>query len=361
MSERADRIDVIELAQAARRGWRALIVCTALGALGGLAVLTFAPRRFAGSASIVVKATPTSGATSVLAKLGLGLGDAAPALGAPAPLETEIAILSSRVLVGGVIDSLQLQADVTSPRSVAGRDVVSQMHLASAFRKVKYTVDQISGANYELTAGDKHFTAQAGQPVTLPQGTIVLRADTILPPRFALLLLDREDAIAATQRRLSISKKTGSEVLTVTFQASDSTTAAAVPNALVADYLVRRRTVDRGTNTYRAAFLGAQIDTVARALASAEDSLRRFQEASGVIQPEVQGKLQFDQAAEIRTQIGAVDVERGALEQLTSQIASGEMSARQLAVYPAFLKSAANQRASRPTREGRNRSNAATW
>ena len=147
MSERADRIDVIELAQAARRGWRALIVCTALGALGGLAVLTFAPRRFAGSASIVVKATPTSGATSVLAKLGLGLGDAAPALGAPAPLETEIAILSSRVLVGGVIDSLHLQADVTSPRSVAGRDVVSQLHLASAFRKVKYTVDQISGAN----------------------------------------------------------------------------------------------------------------------------------------------------------------------------------------------------------------------
>jgi uncharacterized protein involved in exopolysaccharide biosynthesis len=339
MSERADRIDVIELAQAARSGWRALIACTALGALGGLAVLAFAPRRFAGSASIVVKGTPTSGATSVLAKLALG--DAAPALGAPTPLETEIAILSSRVLVGAVVDSLHLQVDVRSPRSVAGRDVVSRVHLTSAFRKAKYTVDQISGANYELTAGDRHFTAQAGQPVTLPQGTIVLRADTILPPRFALLLLDHEDAIVATQRRLSISKKTGSEVLTVTFQASDSATAAAVPNALVADYLVRRRTVDRGTNTYRAAFLGAQIDTVARALASAEDSLRRFQEVTGVMQPEVQGKLQLDQAADIRTQIGVVDVERGALEQLMSQIASGQMSARQLAVYPAFLKSAA--------------------
>ena len=64
-------------------------------------------------------------------------------------------------------------------------------------------------------------------------------------------------------------------------------TAVVVPNALIADYLVRRQTVDRGTNAYRAAFLGAQIDTVARALAAAEDSLRRFQEATGMVQPEV--------------------------------------------------------------------------
>jgi uncharacterized protein involved in exopolysaccharide biosynthesis len=339
VSDRADRIDVVELAQAIRRGWRALAVCTVLGALGALAVLVWAPRRFAGSASIVVRAAPTSGATSVLAKLGLG--EAAPALGAPAPLETEIAILSSRALVGAVIDSLALQVEVASPRSIAGREVVSHVALRQAFPRVTYDVEQTAGAEYELASGSTHFSARAGQTLTLPQGTLVLRADTILPSRFSLLLLDREDALAATQQRLSVTKTTGSEVLTVSFQASDSMTAAAVPNALIADYLVRRRTVDRGTNTYRAAFLGAQIDTIGRALAGAEDALRRFQEATGVVQPEVQGKLQLDQAAEIRTQIGAVDVERGALDQLTSQIASGRMSARQLAAYPAFLKSAA--------------------
>jgi uncharacterized protein involved in exopolysaccharide biosynthesis len=336
--ERADRIDVIELAQAARRGWRPLAACTILGILGALAVLAWAPRRFAGSASVVVKSAPSSGATSVLAKLGLG--DAAPALGAPAPLETEIAILSSRALVGNVIDSLLLQATVVVPRSVAGRDVVSQLRLASAFPKITYTVEQLSGSHYRFSDGDKRYTADAGKPVALPQGTVVLRADTMLPSKFSLLLLDREDALAEVQHQLAISKATGSEVLTIAFQASDSMTAAAVPNALIADYLVRRRTVDRGTNAYRAAFLGAQVDTIGRSLASAEDSLRRFQEASGMVQPEVQGKLQLDQAAEVRSQIGAVDVERGALEQLTSQIATGQMSARQLAVYPAFLKSA---------------------
>lgn len=338
MQERADRIDVIELAQAIRRGWRALIACAVLGAVAGAAVLTWAPRRFAGSASLVVKSTPTSGASSMLARLGLG--DAAPALGAPAPLETEVAILSSRALVGPVIDSLELQAEVLSPRSIAARDVVARMRLLDAFSKIKYTVEQTGGAQYQFSSGDRHFAAQAGVPVTLPQGEVTLRSDTLLPQKFVLLLLDREDALSAAQQRLSVAKTTGSEVITVAYQASDSTTAAAVPNALIADYLVRRHKVDRGTNSYRAAFLGAQIDTIGRALASAEDSLRRFQEATGVLQPEVQGKLQLDEASDIRAHIGTIDVERGALEQLTSQISSGQMNARQLAVYPAFLKSA---------------------
>jgi tyrosine-protein kinase Etk/Wzc len=238
------------------------------------------------------------------------------------------------------VDSLLLQADVTSPLSVTARDVLASIRLAPAFRKATYRVTQLAGAQYELASGDTRFRADAGQPATLPQGTIVLRSDTLLPSSFVLLLLDRDDAIAAAQRRLSVSKTTGSEVLTVSFQAPDSITAAAFPNTLISEYLARRRTVDRGTNAYRAAFLGAQIDTIGRALALAEDSLRRFQEATGVLQPELQGKLQLDQAAELRTQIGAVDVERGALEQLSSQITAGQMTARQLAVYPAFLKSA---------------------
>ena len=111
------------------------------GLTGALAVLTFAPRRFAGSASIVVKSAPTSGASSVLAKLGLG--DAAPALGAPTPLETEIAIISSRALVGGVIDSLHLQADVTSPRSVTGATSSRGFSWRARSPKVTYSVEQL--------------------------------------------------------------------------------------------------------------------------------------------------------------------------------------------------------------------------
>jgi uncharacterized protein involved in exopolysaccharide biosynthesis len=336
--DRADSINVLELIHAVRRGWRPLVVCTVLGVLTAVGVILYAPRQFSSSASIIVRAAQGNGASSVLSKLGLG--DAVPGLGgAASPLETEVAVLQSRTMVGQVVDSLELQADVTSPASVAGRDVVAQLRLGSAFRIAKYTVERVSGQQYRLSAGDKSFAATAGTPVVLPEGTIVLRADTALPPKFKLQLSDREDAIRATQQNLGVAKSTGSDVVGVSFKASDSITAATVPNLLLADYLIRRHTVDRGTNEYRAAFISAQIDSVGKQLSLAEDSLRRFEEKSGVLDPEIQGKLQLDQAAAIRKDIGSIDVERGALAQLTQQISAGKMTPRQLAAYPTFLKS----------------------
>jgi uncharacterized protein involved in exopolysaccharide biosynthesis len=335
----ADSINVLELTRAMRRGWRPLVLCTLIGAAAGALILRYAPRRFASSASIIVRSSPTSGASSMIAQLGLG--SAAPIIGGAAPLETELSILTSRALIAPIVDSLELGATITSPRSMAARNVIKQMRLASAFKPARYTFEKIDGGKYRISGSDKDVVAAAGAPAVLPQGTIVLRADTALPPRFTVRLLDHEDAITDALTHLSATRTTGSEVVTVAFQAPDSVTAAVVPNALVADYLVRRHTVDRGTNEHRVAFLNDQIDTVGRQLAAAEDSLRRFQERSGVLQPDVQGKLQLDEAADIRKNMAALDIERGALAQLTSQIASHQLTPRQLAAYPTFLKSPA--------------------
>jgi uncharacterized protein involved in exopolysaccharide biosynthesis len=244
-------------------------------------------------------------------------------------------------MVAHVVDSLRLQAAVTSPKSVAARDIFSALRLGGAFAKASFVAERISNGAYRITTSGKELTGTPGRPLVLPQGTVVLRADTTLPPRFAFTLSDSEDAVTDVAKRLSVTKATAGEIITIAFQAPDSSTSAAVPNALIADYLVRRHTVDRSTNEYRVAFIGAQLDSVGRQLRAAEDSLRRFEEATGVLDPEVQGKLQLDQAAEIRKAIGDVDVERGALVQLTSEIAAGRMEPRQLAAFPTFLKSPA--------------------
>jgi len=338
MAEAADTIDLVDIGRAIGRGWRALATCIVLGGLAGFAILELASPKFGGSASVVVRASQNGGA-SLLSKLGLG--DATPALSgaASSPIETEVAILSSRALMAKVVDSLDLDIDVRSPRGVAARDVIGAKKLAPAFLTAKYDVDRVSDKHYRITdANGKQIEASAGAPIVLPQGTIVLRADTTLPSHLSLRLMDGEDALINAGKRLNVAK-TGGEVVTISFQARDSMTAAAVPNALVAEYLHQRKTVDRGTNAYRVAFLGAQIDSVSRDLTKAEDSLRRFQEATGVLQPDVQGKLQLDRAADIRKDIGALDVERGALTQLSSQVATGKMTPAQLAAYPTFLKS----------------------
>ncbi|HWJ15050.1 MAG TPA: hypothetical protein VNS10_15025, partial [Gemmatimonadaceae bacterium] len=140
--------------------------------------------------------------------------------------------------------------------------------------------------------------------------------------------------------RISISKA-GGEVLRVTCRTSDSVTAAAIPNLLVGYYLALRHTTDRGTNQHRVEFLTAQLDSVTRQLAIAEQSLRGFQESSRLIDPQTIGKLSLERAGELRATIGENDVERGALEQLMGQVSAGSMSVRDLAAYPAFLKSPA--------------------
>ncbi len=337
----ADTINVLELGRAIRRGWRWVVSWTLVGAAIGVGGLLFAPRRFAGSASIVVRTTPSTNPSSMLAQLGLGA--AVPSLGGAMPLETEISILGSRVLMGKIVDSLHLQAEIRSPKGVAPWALIRTLRLTSAFRPTTYTIDRVNGTSpgYRVSGGGRDVESRPGEPLALREGTIELRPDTALPSHLVLRLLDRDDAITEALKRLSVTKTTGSEVLSVAFKASDSLTAAAVPNALIAEYLVRRHTVDRGTNEHRVSFLEIQIDSVNRQLAGAEDSLRRFQERSGVVLPEMQGKIQLDQAADIRKNIAALDIERGALSQLTTQIASHQMSPRQLAAYPTFLKSPA--------------------
>jgi len=178
--------------------------------------------------------------------------------------------------------------------------------------------------------------------VTLPVGRLWLTqaARGAGRGRYEIQLFDREDAVTRMRKRLSVSKA-GGEVLRVAFRTSDSLTAAAVPNLLVDYYLDLRHTTDRGTNLHRVQFLTAQLDSVTRQLAISEQALRSFQESSRLIDPQTIGKLSLERAGELRASIGENDVERGALEQLMAQVSAGSMSVRDLAAYPAFLKSPA--------------------
>lgn len=152
--------------------------------------------------------------------------------------------------------------------------------------------------------------------------------------------LDHEDAVTYMLNHLGI-EKAGGDVVRLVYHATDSLTAARVPNTLAAIYLERRKTTDRGVNAHRVEFLQRRIDSAAVALASAEDRLRREQETSGVIDPVTTGKLQLERAADLRGQLTALQTERGALDQLLAQVHSGRMSARELAAYPTFIKSSA--------------------
>ena len=339
----ADTLDLAELARAARRGWSFIVAVTLLGAAIAVGLLLFGPRRFEAASSIVVRSQQASGA-SLLAKLAGGAGgDGAASLvqgGSSSPLETEVQILSSRELIGRVVDSLRLQVRVRAPSGIASNSLVQAADLRGSFKPRKYTLSVDPNGTVRVAGRDTSLTVPSGQPVVLPVGRLSLGEAARRPARYEIQLFDREDAVTRMRKRISVSKA-GGEVLRVSCRTSDSLTAAAVPNLLVDYYLALRHTTDRGTNQHRVQFLTAQLDSVTRQLATSEQALKRFQESSRLIDPQTIGKLSLERAGELRASIGENDVERGALEQLLAQVSAGSMSVRDLAAYPAFLKSPA--------------------
>jgi tyrosine-protein kinase Etk/Wzc len=161
-----------------------------------------------------------------------------------------------------------------------------------------------------------------------------------LPGAFDLVLRDHEDAVTRFEKYLSV-EKAGGEVVRVTYRGDDSLTAAAATNALIADYLARRTTTDRGVNQHRVEFLTAKADSASAELATASRELRRQQERSGVIDPTVVGKIELEAAAQIRTSLAELEMEEGAIMQLIAKATNGSIQPRELAAYPTFLKSPA--------------------
>lgn len=331
-----DTIDLADILRSVRQGWRIIASSIVVGLAVALLVLLFAPRRFDGAASAVVRTTPDAG-TSLLSRVGDASGGAAALLGGAmtTPIETEIQILSSRAVAEKVLDSLLLQVHPREP-SVPATALVRAARLPGGFKKLDVSFERAAAGTYRVRADGVDTAVAAGGDVRLPVGSLSLQKE--LPPSFRLRLYDREEAITRTMKNLNVTKL-GGEVVRVAYRASDSITASSVPNAVVANYLVRRRTVDRGTNSHRVEFLTAQIDSTATQLAAAEQALRAFQESSGVVDAPLIGKLALEQAAGLRKDVGALEVETGALGQLLAQVGSGKMSARQLAAYPSFLKS----------------------
>jgi uncharacterized protein involved in exopolysaccharide biosynthesis len=335
----ADLVDLAQIGRMLARRWRVIAGLTLAGAAAAVAVLLWAPRRFEASSSLVVRSNSENGA-SLLSRLGVPAELAPSSISGSlkSPIETEVQILQSRSVLGAVSDSLGLQVRAISPRGVPPWQLVTPQQLRPAFRKVHYAFER-SGAGWHVTGAGVDLTVARGQTFTTPVGTLTV-SPSAPSADFEVEVLDREEGLRKLSERVAIGKPVG-EVVTIAVSAPDSLSAAAVPNAMVAVYLQRRKTTDRGTNEHKAEFLAAQVDTTNRQLADAERSLRAFQERSGVVDPEVVGKVDLEGMSKVRELLAANEVEGRALEALLHDVETGAATPRQLAAYPSLLKSPA--------------------
>lgn len=340
LSTPSDSIEFGEVARVLRRGWRSVALLTVLGAAAGGAVLLVVPKEYKGRASVLVRASSSEGGSSLLSKMtGLGdLGSGSDLIGGlKSQVETEIQVLKSRALIGPVVDSLRLQFSVRSPSGYPAAKLVSQGDLLRAFAPRRYRFTRLANGSYQVTGSDSTREMRPGAPTKLEIGNVTFVAAD-LPESFSLKVYDREDAIKRFEKRLA-TKKAGGDVAEISYDAPDSRTAAEATNALVASYLELRKTVDRGTNARRVEFLTEQLDSIGKSLTATERALRQQQEASGVLDPTVMGRVELEGASLMRKALVEVETQEGAINVLLDQVAAGKSTPGMLAAHPAFLLS----------------------
>lgn len=334
MKHDADMVDLRELGASVRRGAKWIAAAAAVGLLVALAITLALEPRYRAASTVLVRSGDQ--APSVLARLG-GIAEGLPG-GIRSDLDTELQLLTSRALVAGIVDSLGLQARILEPDTLTPRAVIVKATYPADVRRAVYKFEH-DGRGYTVSGPGASGLAVPGAPYRLGTATVVLRRSG-LPEEFVVELMGLEEAIDAVQADLT-AENPGGDVVQLVFRARDPQTAAAVPNALVTEYLRRRRTTDRGVNQRRFEFLTEQADSIASELVLAEASLRRQQEGSGIIDPEAVGRADLERVMALRTELEGIEVEARALDQIIAQSETGQIPVRQLAAYPTFLRNGA--------------------
>lgn len=340
MSSTNDVIDLREVGAALRREYRWVIAGVLLGLAVATGLLVVLPVRYEGTATVLVQDAAQVGGSAFSPGGGsrgggLSFGGLADLFSRESGFDTELEVLTSRAVLGAVVDSIGLQARVLKPSGLSQEAIFASVSYDPYLPKGKYRF-QREGERYRVTGRDGFsVTASPGVPVSLPGAVVTLRAEQ-LPNSFAVELRDRQDVVDELRKRV-VAEQAGGNVAEVVYRAADPLTAAAVPNALVEQYLKRRQTTDRSSNQHRYEFLDQQVDSLSGALVAAEHALRRYQETSGVIDPDVQSRSEIERAMALRSQLEALEVETRALDQVVAQSSTGTLSAREIAAYPSLL------------------------
>src|SRR6266850_7854948 len=146
-----DTIEVADVIRTLRRQWRAVVGFIVLGVVGALAVIVFAPRRFDGKSTVLVRTSGQSGG-SILNRM-TGSNDLLGGLGAlsgASGIETELQVLRSNALAGQVVDSLRLQFAVREPAGIPPTAIVQAYSLAPSFGPRKYRFERQASGNYAV-------------------------------------------------------------------------------------------------------------------------------------------------------------------------------------------------------------------
>ncbi|EPX65389.1 Tyrosine-protein kinase Wzc [Cystobacter fuscus DSM 2262] len=243
-------------------------------------------------------------------------------------VSTEIEIISSRTLLGKVVDELQLDVEA-GPRHLPftadeGRLQVKQVSVPPELEELPLTLVAGEAGAYTLLDPDSQpiLDGRAGEPATAPSGSrwqvelLVSELDARPGTRFQVIRRSRLEVVEELQRTLRLSEKgTNTGVLSVVLEGEDPPRLSATLGAIARHY-VRQNVERRSEEVERTlAFLDTQLPGLRKELERAEGALSAHRAGSGIVDLGLEAQAILDRGVDIEKSISALTLERSELRQ----------------------------------------------
>lgn len=345
------------------RGWWLVVGTPVATVVLALAFVFMVTPEFETTTSlrIVEEEGPLGGTLPGSAQAVGGLSALASLTGQGVPLQTEMAVLAGRGRSEELVEEMGLRLEVRRPARTPRSEIVESVRLPLDGPEGELDLRRRADGSFHVTGrllasrdpfrivGGRRFeerdlgSAAPGERLPLQGAEIVLAQGAAAHERITLRLLPRDQALKKLADRLSVTRpQRDADVIQVSLRWGDPFLAADAANRLVADYLAYREEMRVGAASRSSAFLAEQLDSLGTELRAAEEGLRRYREARGVVAPEAQVSAEVTRLAELKGRRDLLQAERAALADLLAELTTGGASVseqRRVVFFPTLLQS----------------------
>jgi tyrosine-protein kinase Etk/Wzc len=237
-------------------------------------------------------------------------------------IETEMAVLSSRMMAQSVAESIDMRLRVIEPRGVTPADLLGAAHLDYDAGDGAYVL-QRTGSSFRVLdrEGRALATATPGTPIRVGDLTFTLSPNALSHDRIRLATRGLDRVVAEIRRGLTVRRPSREQsIIEIRFEGPDPWIVARTANGLADEFRAYRRNVQRTEAGSTIEFLDRQIDTLSAQLAEAEDALRAFREREQIISLPDEGTTSIERFSTLEVERDLILSERNALAGLLAEL-----------------------------------------
>ncbi|MDT8370343.1 MAG: Wzz/FepE/Etk N-terminal domain-containing protein, partial [Longimicrobiales bacterium] len=239
--------------------------------------------------------------------------------GGASQVETEMAVLGSRVLTESVVDSLGLTLSPTRPRGLSRAEVVRGLRIERWAPEAVYQLTR-QGDHFEITnfeTGALHGTASVTEAGRVPGARFRMAPSAFEHDEIRLEVAPFDLFVEGLREKIGVGRiNRDANLVVVRYASTDTAMVRAVPNLLARIFIERRQEVQSTEARSTVAFLEQQIDTLERQLEGAEDLLVAFEQGEQVISLTAEADAQVEQLAGLQAQRMQIENNRKTLQDL---------------------------------------------